>query len=102
MKSKPSLEEFRSGGSEVAPPKPAPAPAQATPPAPPPPPPAPATVVSQSEHDARARENKTIRLRKAFESRLKSEAYHRSMSEGRRVTESDIIDEALELYFRGR
>lgn len=63
---------------------------------------APAAGPPGSDHDVRARENKTIRLRKAFESRLKSEAYHRSMAEGRRVTESDIIDEALELYFRAR
>lgn len=52
------------------------------------------------EGKASARENKTIRLRVAFEARIKGEAYRRTIAEGRRVTESDIIDEALEAYFR--
>jgi hypothetical protein len=66
-------------------------------PAPEPQPPA---MPPSSDPDSRSRENKTIRLRKSFVKRLKSDAFYRSNSEGRRVTESDIIDEALEMYFR--
>lgn len=62
--------------------------------------PSPPAAPLASDLDSRSRENKTIRLRKSFAKRLKSDAFHRSDSEGRRVTESDIIDEALELYFR--
>lgn len=58
------------------------------------------TATSSEGEKASARENKTIRLRVAFEARIKGEAYRRTIAEGRRVTESDIIDEALEAYFR--
>jgi hypothetical protein len=93
MKRKPSPVEANSGGRGVASRSArSPRTVAATPAAAPP----------DADHDARTRENKTIRLRKAFEGRLKTEAYQRSMAEGRRVTESDIIDEALELYFRAR
>ncbi|ABO60463.1 hypothetical protein KUU78_30865 (plasmid) [Pseudomonas aeruginosa] len=81
MKKKPSLDEFRSGGSEGA--VEASAPAAAAPTVP---------VVAE-------RTNKTIRIRKTFEAKLKEDAFHRSQAEGRRVTESDIIDEALEFYW---
>ena len=79
MKKKPSLDEFRSGGGESAAGK---TDAAAAP------------AASGSE-----RTNKTIRIRKAFDAKLKEDAYHRSVAEGRRVTESDIIDEALEKHF---
>lgn len=88
MKKKPSLEEFRSGGSEGAV----------------------ESVASPAASSARGetvfmvteRASKTIRIRKVFATKLREVAYHRSMSEGRRVTESDIIDEALERYFAPR
>ncbi|KNH05104.1 hypothetical protein BRCH_02056c [Candidatus Burkholderia brachyanthoides] len=78
MRGKPSLDEFRAGPSEES----------ASPPLAPA-----ATVPTTSE-----RTNKTIRIRKTFESKLKEEAFVRSKTEGR-VTESDIIDEALEFYW---
>lgn len=43
--------------------------------------------------------NKTIRLRKDLEAKLKEHAYRRSTTESRRVTESDLIEEALIRYF---
>lgn len=45
------------------------------------------------------RENKTFRIRSTFEKKVKEEAFRRTMAESHRVTESDIIDEALEQYF---
>ncbi|CEH40169.1 MULTISPECIES: hypothetical protein [Xanthomonas] len=83
MKRKPSLEEFRGGGSEGAVESQSTGPAGAT-----------ATVPAVPE-----RTNKTIRIRKTFEAKLKEDAFHRTQAEGRRVTESDIIDEALEFYW---
>ncbi|WP_321959573.1 hypothetical protein [Burkholderia cenocepacia] len=83
MKRKPSLDEFRGGGSEGAVESQSTASAGAA-----------ATVPAVSE-----RTNKTIRIRKTFESKLKEDAFHRTQAEGRRVTESDIIDEALEFYW---
>lgn len=109
MKGKPSLDEFRTGGGDVSPviAPPAPAAPAATPAATPvaqhvvAQAPSPAVMQpSAADLDSRSRENKTIRLRKSFVKRLKSDAFHRTNSEGRRVTESDIIDEALEQYFR--
>lgn len=38
---------------------------------------------------------KTIRIAKALEMRLKTEAYQRTIAGGARVTESDLIEEAL-------
>jgi hypothetical protein len=85
MKKKPSLDEFRSGGSEGAVDSTVAAAAPV------------ASVPAVAE-----RANKTIRIRKVFEAKLKEDAYHRSIAEGRRVTESDIIDEALEKYFTNK
>ncbi|MHC8403497.1 hypothetical protein ACYZTX_29755 [Pseudomonas sp. MDT1-17] len=45
------------------------------------------------------KQNKTIRIRKTYNSRLADEAFARSKKEGKKVNESDIIDEALEAYF---
>jgi len=78
MKKKPSLDEFRSGDSEIK---------------------TESYSVSLTVPPVMERTNKTIRIRKSFEVKLKENAYCRSMTEGRRVTESDIIDEALEKYF---
>lgn len=41
---------------------------------------------------------KTIRMSRSMDLRLKEEAHRRSMAEGKRVTESDLIDQALLKY----
>ncbi|MEB0222059.1 hypothetical protein [Pseudomonas sp. AB12(2023)] len=45
------------------------------------------------------KQNKTIRIRKLLNGMLAEEAFARTRREGKRVNESDIIDEALEAYF---
>lgn len=49
--------------------------------------------------DEQPKQNKTIRIRKAYNQRVMVEALERSRKAGRRVTESDVIDEALTLLF---
>lgn len=98
MKAKPKLDidTFRSADPEaVSTPeaKPKQAPVAKEPPVPTPKP-------SETANNQRA--NKTIRLRIKFDEMLKDEAHERSKKEGRRVTESDIIDEALERHFGKR
>ena len=80
MKKKPSLDDFRSGGSEGA--------LEAS-----------AALAAHTVPVVAERTNKTIRIRKSFEAKLKEKAFHRTQEQGRRVTESDIIDEALEFYW---
>lgn len=87
MKAKPSLDEYRSGGAEGAVESPTPSPAQQSVP-----------VVAPGL--STERENKTIRIRKTYNSRLRDESFSRSKQEGRKVNESDLIDEALEAYFK--
>ena len=84
MKNKPSLdlEQFRNGGVDVNR-----SPAILSSPVP--------------QKNTGERINKTIRIQKAFDAKLKEIAYHRTAAEGKRVTESDIIEEVLELYFKG-
>lgn len=82
MKKKPDVSSFLAGGSAAAAEQPAAAPA-----------PTPAPVAETK------RMTKTIRLRLDLESRLKDEAYERTKAEGRRVTESDLIEQALCKYF---
>jgi len=84
MKQKPSLDEFRNGGSEGA----VEAPSRTVP-----------SPASKQAPGGAERANKTIRLRRDLESRLKEDSYKRSISDGARVTESDIIEEALVRYF---
>jgi len=48
------------------------------------------------------RVNKTIRIRTNLEKKVKQEAWRRTLGDGHRVTESDIIDEALEQYLSGK
>lgn len=98
MKAKPNLDidSFRSADPEIAvaaeaKPKPAPAPKESTP-----------TTSKSNDTANNQRANKTIRLRVKFDEMLKDEAHERSKKEGRRVTESDIIDEALERHFGRR
>lgn len=86
MKAKPSLDEFRGGGAEGA--------VEPTPARVPQPTPV-ATPTNSTE-----RENKTIRIRKTYNARLRDESFSRSKLEGRKVNESDLIDEALEAYFK--
>lgn len=83
MRSKPTLDEFRSGGAEGAMEEQAPKTKQLT--------------VSPPAVDEK--QNKTIRIRKSFNSRLADEAFARSKVEGRKVNESDIVDEALREWF---
>lgn len=97
MKTKPSLEEFRTGGADTAP-APAPKPAASAPAAP-----APVAPVAAPAHvvdDSRDRESKTIRIRRSFAAEIRSRCFQRSLAENRKVNESDIIDAALEEYFR--
>lgn len=100
MKAKPNLDidSFRSADPEIAVASEAkqkaaskPAPKESTP-----------TASKASEPANNQRANKTIRLRIKFDEMLKDEAHERSKKEGRRVTESDIIDEALERHFARR
>lgn len=80
MKKKPDVSSFLAGGSAAAAEQPTAAPA-------------PAPMAEPK------RMTKTIRLRLDLESRLKDEAYERTKAEGRRVTESDLIEQALCKYF---
>jgi len=47
-----------------------------------------------------AKITKTIRMSRSMDQRLKEEAHRRSMAEGKRVTESELIELALELGFK--
>lgn len=75
MKAKPNLENYLAGGAAAAAEKQAPA-------------------VSTE-----ARRTKTIRLSPALDIFLKEEAFRRTMASGRRVNESDLIEEALTGHF---
>lgn len=99
MKAKPSLEDFRTGGADAAP-APAPKTAASAPEAPTPSPAAPIAPPAPVHDDSRDRESKTIRIRRSFAAEIRSRVFHRSLAEGRKVNESDIIDAALEEYFR--
>lgn len=73
MKSKPDVNQFL-GGAEAA---------------------------TQSQPAAKPsvlRANKTIRLATDLDQALKDRAYQRTRETGRRVTESDLIDEAIRSY----
>lgn len=58
-----------------------------------------AQAAVQSTGRVAARITKTIRISPEIEEALKDEAYNRSKASGKRVTESDLIDEALKKYF---
>lgn len=45
-----------------------------------------------------AKITKTIRMLRSMDLRLKDEAHRRTMAEGKRVTESDLIEQALLKY----
>lgn len=77
MKGKPDIKNFLEGGAAAA----AEQPSQAAP--------APSDI---------GKITKTIRLSKVMEGRLKEEAFKRSVAAGKRVTESDLIENALNNY----
>ena len=79
MKAKPNLDNYLAGGAAAAAEKSTPAPA-------------PATVIEQ-------RRTKSIRIVPVLDMFLKEEAFRRTMASGRRVNESDLIEEALAGYF---
>ncbi len=58
-----------------------------------------APVVASAAPSAEgAKITKTIRMSRTMDLRLKEEAHRRSMAEGKRVTESDLIEQALLKY----
>ena len=75
MKAKPNIQDFLNAGNTAEQPT-KPAPAQAS----------------------KSRINKTLRLSQDVEAALKEQAYQRTKASGQRVTESDIVDEALRQY----
>lgn len=92
MRGKPTgMDEFRSGGNDDFPIPSAQIPKAVSPVA------APVVVAPVISTE---RSNKTIRIRKIFETRLKDEVYKRGKSTGMRVSESDLIDEALDSFFK--
>lgn len=83
MKGKPDFDAFRSGGGAeaLAPTSPAP------------------VLQVAADDDERRRENKTVRMRVSFSKKLREQAFYRSNAEGRKVTEADVLDDALAAYF---
>lgn len=82
MKAKPNLENFLAGGAASA------AENAAAP--------VPVSVAVVIEH----RRTKSIRIAPALDMFLKEEAFRRTMASGKRVNESDLIEEALAGYFK--
>ena len=82
MKAKPNLENFLAGGAAAAAEKPAA--------------PIPMPAVAAIEQ----RRTKSIRIAPALDMFLKEEAFRRTMASGKRVNESDLIEEALTDYFK--
>lgn len=80
MKAKPNLENFLAGGAAAAAEKPT-------------------TAARVPAAISEARRTKTIRLSPALDVFLKEEAFRRTMATGRRVNESDLIEEALAGHF---
>lgn len=79
MKAKPNLDKFLAGGAAAAAEHAAPAPTAAAVPEP--------------------RRTKSIRIAPSLDMFLKEEAFRRTMASGRRVGESDLIEEAIAAYF---
>ena len=84
MKGKPNLENFLAGSAAAAAERPASGPSGVGPTS---------VLVSQ-------RRTKSIRIDPALDLFLKEEAFRRTMSSGKRVNESDLIEEALVGHFR--
>lgn len=87
MKGKPNVDQFLDAGASAA----AEARSKGTPAG------APAAAAAAVPDDKIA---KTIRISKALNQVLKREAFEREQAEGRRVTESDLIDAALRQYLK--
>ncbi|KAF0190343.1 MAG: hypothetical protein FD165_2767 [Gammaproteobacteria bacterium] len=85
MKAKPNIETFLAGGAAAATEQPKSAKA-----------PAPVAVIPEQ------RRTKSIRIAPALDMFLKEEAFKRTMASGKRVNESDLIEEALTDYFKQR
>lgn len=51
-----------------------------------------------SDHGMDVRITKTLRMRQRFSMMLKEEAYKQSMAGAKKVSESDLLDEALSEY----
>lgn len=83
MKAKPNIENFLAGGAAAATEQPKPAKASA-----------PVAVIPEQ------RRTKSIRIAPALDMFLKEEAFKRTMATGKRVNESDLIEEALAGYFK--
>ena len=83
MKAKPNIENFLAGGAAAATEQPKPAKA-------------PASVAVIPEQ----RRTKSIRIAPALDMFLKEEAFRRTMAAGRRINESDLIEEALTKHFK--
>ncbi|WP_404376005.1 hypothetical protein [Vreelandella aquamarina] len=58
--------------------------------------PKPAVISNTSGMDVRI--TKTVRMRQRFGMMLKEEAYRQTMETGLKVSEADLLDEALEEY----
>ena len=83
MKAKPNIENFLAGGAAAATEQPKPAAA-----------PSPVAVIPEQ------RRTKSIRISPALDMFLKEEAFKRTMASGKRVNESDLIEEALTGHFK--
>ena len=83
MKAKPNIENFLAGGAAAATEQPKPAKA-----------PAPVAIIPEQ------RRTKSIRISPALDMFLKEEAFKRTMASGKRVNESDLIEEALTGHFK--
>jgi hypothetical protein len=83
MKAKPNIENFLAGGAAAATEQAKPAKASA-----------PVAVIPEQ------RRTKSIRISPALDMFLKEEAFKRTMATGKRVNESDLIEEALAGYFK--
>ena len=81
MKAKPNLENFLAGGAAAAAEKPA-------------------TELAPVPAVSEQRRTKSIRIIPALDMFLKEEAFRRTMASGRRVNESDLIEEALASHFK--
>lgn len=82
MRKKPDLIDFLAGGAAAAAEMPV----------------ADGTAILNAKNSDRI--TKTIRMYKSLELNLKEEAHRRTMQEGRRVTESDLIELALNSYLQ--
>ena len=83
MKAKPNIENFLAGGAAAATEQPTHAKASA-----------PVAVIPEQ------RRTKSIRIAPALDMFLKEEAFKRTMAAGKRVNESDLIEEALTGHFK--